>query len=99
MVELGMATALRKPTFLFRDDFRRAADSEEYPLSLMLFTRMPEHGWRDYYYTTLDEITVPNKALARLGTVFVEALSDPALGGQQKHASYTTRAMELTVGM
>ena len=32
MVELGMAVTLGKPTFLFRDDFRRAADSEQYPL-------------------------------------------------------------------
>ena len=31
MVELGMAIALGKPTFLFRDDFRRVTDSEEYP--------------------------------------------------------------------
>ena len=31
MVELGMAIALSKPTSLFRDDFRRATDSEEYP--------------------------------------------------------------------
>ena len=38
MVELGMAIALGKPTFLFRDDFRRVVDSEEYPLNLMLFT-------------------------------------------------------------
>ena len=44
MVELGMAIALGKPTFLFRDDFRRATDSEEYPLNLMLFTGMPR--WR-----------------------------------------------------
>ena len=65
MVELGMAIALGKPTFLFRDDFRRATDSEEYPLNLMLFTGMPEDGWRDYYYTSLDEITAPEKALAR----------------------------------
>ncbi len=34
MVELGMAIALGKPTSLFRDDFRRATDSEEYPLNL-----------------------------------------------------------------
>ena len=65
MVELGMAIALGKPTFLFRDDFRRATDSEEYSLNLMLFTGMPEHGWQDYYYTALDEITAPEKALAR----------------------------------
>ena len=65
MVELGMAIVLGKPTFLFRDDFRRATDSEEYPLNLMLFTGMPKHGWQDYYYTALDEITAPEKALAR----------------------------------
>ena len=38
MVELGMAIALGKPTFLFRDDFRRVVESEQYPLNLMLFT-------------------------------------------------------------
>ena len=64
MVELGMAIALGKPTFLFRDDFRRATDSEEYPLNLMLFTGMPQEGWLDYYYTSLQEITAPDKALA-----------------------------------
>jgi len=65
MIELGMAIALGKPTFLFRDDFRRATDSEEYPLNLMLFTGMPEQNWQDYYYTTVDEITDRAKALAR----------------------------------
>ena len=65
MIELGMAIALGKPTFLFRDDFRRATDSEEYPLNLMLFTGLPEHGWRDYYYTSVGEIADPDKALAR----------------------------------
>ena len=65
MIELGMAIALGKPTFLFRDDFRRATDSEEYPLNLMLFTGMPEQHWQDYYYTTVDEITDPGKALAQ----------------------------------
>ena len=65
MIELGMAIALGKPTFLFRDDFRRATDSEEYPLNLMLFTGMPERNWQDYYYTTVDGITDDAKALAR----------------------------------
>ena len=65
MIELGMAIALGKPTFLFRDDFRRATDSEEYPLNLMLFTGMPEQNWQDYYYTTVDEITDRAKALAQ----------------------------------
>ena len=65
MVELGIAIALGKPTFLFRDDFRRATDSEEYPLNLMLFTGMPRQGWRGYYYTSIEEIAAPDKALAR----------------------------------
>ncbi len=65
MVELGMAIALKKPTFLFRDDFRRATDSEHYPLNLMLFTGMPKKGWEDYYYKSVEEISSPGKALAR----------------------------------
>ena len=65
MIELGMAIALGKPAFLFRDDFRRATDSEQYPLNLMLFTGLPEEGWRDYYYTSVEEIISPEKALAR----------------------------------
>ena len=65
MVELGMAIALGKPTFLFRDDMRRATDSEEYPLNLMLFTGLPEEGWREYFYTSVEEIVSSEKALAR----------------------------------
>ena len=65
MVELGAAIALKKKTFLFRDDFRRCTDSEDYPLNLMLFTGLPEDGWRDYFYTSLAELTAPDKALAR----------------------------------
>ena len=65
MVELGMAIALGKPTFLFRDDFRRVVESKQYPLNLMLFTSLPEHGWEDYYYTSIQEIPFPDKSLAR----------------------------------
>ena len=65
MVELGIAMALGKPTFLFRDDFRRVTDSEEYPLNLMLFAGMPREGWQDYYYTSLAEIVAEERALAR----------------------------------
>ncbi len=65
MVELGMAIALQKPTFLFRDDFRRCTDSEEYPLNLMLFAGLPRDGWREYFYTSVEEIRAPDKALAR----------------------------------
>ena len=65
MVELGMAIARKKPTFLFRDDVRRVAEGDDYPLNLMLFTGLPEDGWQDSYYTSVEEITAPQKALAR----------------------------------
>lgn len=65
MVELGMAIALGKPTFLFRDDHRRATESEEYPLNLMLFTGLSQHSWRDSFYTSVEEIASPKKALWR----------------------------------
>ena len=65
MVELGAAIALKKKTFLFRDDFRKCTDSENYPLNLMLFTGLPEVGWENYYYTSVEEIKSPDKALVR----------------------------------
>ena len=64
MVELGAAIALGKPTFLFRDDFRRCTDSEQYPLNLMLFAGLPEQGWQDYVYTDLAELGDSRKAMA-----------------------------------
>ena len=63
MVELGIAIALGKPTFLFRDDFRRAADSDEYPLNLMVFTGLSRIGWERYYFKSIAEISSPDKAL------------------------------------
>ena len=63
MVELGVAIALGKPTFLFRDDFRKCSDSDEYPLNLMLFMGMPYDSWNDYYYQSLDDIDNKNKAI------------------------------------
>lgn len=63
MVELGMALALDKAIFLFRDDFRRCTDSEQYPLNLMLFAGLPETQWQDYYYTSVEEIGSSQKAL------------------------------------
>ena len=65
MIELGVAIALNKPIFLFRDDFRRCTDSEDYPLNLMLFAGLPAKDWKDYFFTSIDEITSPNKALVR----------------------------------
>ena len=63
MVELGVAIALGKPTFLFRDDFRKCTDSDEYPLNLMIFMGIPYPSWNDYYYRSLDEIENKNKAI------------------------------------
>tara|TARA_Y100001968_G_scaffold104788_1_gene94721 strand:+ start:1145 stop:1612 length:468 start_codon:yes stop_codon:yes gene_type:complete len=65
MVELGVAIALNKPVFLFRDDFRRCTDSEDYPLNLMLFAGLPAVGWENYFYTSLKEISNEEKALVR----------------------------------
>lgn len=64
-VELGIAMALSKPTFLFRDDYRGASDSKVYPLNLMLFAGLPRKGWRNYYYTHISQLTDPRKALAK----------------------------------
>ncbi len=63
MVELGIAIALQKAIFLFRDDFRRCTDSEQYPLNLMVFAGLPEADWQRYYYTSVAEISAPEKAL------------------------------------
>ena len=63
MVELGIAIALGKPTFLFRDDFRRCTDSDEYPLNLMIFLGIPSDSWNDYYYSSLGEIDCKKKAI------------------------------------
>lgn len=65
MVELGAAIVLNKKTFLFRDDFRRCTDCEDYPLNLMVFTGLPEAGWEDYYYTSIEEIASSDKALVK----------------------------------
>ncbi len=65
MVELGVAIALGKPIFLFRDDFRRCTDSEHYPLNLMLFAGLPEQDWQTHVHDSLMSIGDPSKALAR----------------------------------
>ena len=65
MVELGIAIGLRKPTFLYRDDFRTCTKTEDYPLNLMCFVGLPQDAWRDYFYASLAELADPKKALAR----------------------------------
>ena len=61
MVELGVAIALKKEIFLFRDDFRKCSDSDQYPLNLMLFVGLSKEGWSRNYFETLDDIQSPEK--------------------------------------
>ena len=49
MIELGIAIALKKQIFLFRDDFRNCSDNNEYPLNLMLFLGLPKDDWEKNY--------------------------------------------------
>ena len=61
MIELGIAIALKKDIFLFRDDFRSCADSNQYPLNLMLFTGLPRDNWEKYYFKSLQDIKSKDK--------------------------------------
>ena len=56
MIELGIAIALKKEIFLFRDDFRNCSDSNQYPLNLMLFIGLPKDNWQKYYFESLKDI-------------------------------------------
>ena len=56
MIELGIAIALKKKIFLFRDDFRNCSDSNQYPLNLMLFLGLPRKEWGKYYFESLQDI-------------------------------------------
>ena len=61
MIELGIAIALKKEIFLFRDDFRNCSDSDQYPLNLMLFLGLPRDDWGKYYLESLEDITNDKK--------------------------------------
>ena len=61
MFEIGIATALKKEIFLFRDDFRNCSDSDQYPLNLMLFVGLSRENWSKNYFETLEEINSPKK--------------------------------------
>ena len=65
MIELGLAIAFQKEIFLFRDDFRKCTDSDEYPLNLMLFLGLPKVNWEKSYFQSIDEISDPNKNLIK----------------------------------
>ena len=58
-----MAIALNKPTFLFRDDFRKCADSNTFSCNLMLYAGLPREGFEKYIYNSIDEIIDSEKAL------------------------------------
>ena len=61
MIELGIAIALKKEIFLFRDDFRNCSDSDQYPLNLMLFVGLNKESWTKNYFETLEDINNPKK--------------------------------------
>ena len=61
MVELGIAIALKKEIFLFRDDFRNCSDSDQYPLNLMLFVGLSKKNWLRNYFESLEDIVNPKK--------------------------------------
>ena len=61
MIELGIAIALKKKIFLFRDDFRKCSDSDQYPLNLMLFLGLPRRNWEKYYFECLQDIKSKKK--------------------------------------
>ena len=63
MIELGIAIALKKEIFLFRDDFRNCSDSDQYPLNLMLFLGLPKDDWEKYYFESLQDIKSNKKDL------------------------------------
>ena len=56
MIELGIAIALKKKIFLYRDDFRSCSDSNQYPLNLMLFLGLPKDNWEKYYFESIKDI-------------------------------------------
>ena len=58
---LGIAIALKKEIFLFRDDFRSCSDSNQYPLNLMLFVGLPKDSWSRNYFERLEDINNPEK--------------------------------------
>ena len=61
MVELGIAIALKKEIFLFRDDFRNCSDSNQYPLNLMLFVGLSREYWFANYFESLEDIKSSKK--------------------------------------
>ena len=56
MVEIGIASALKKEIFLFRDDFRNCSDTDQYPPNLKLFAGLSKENWSRNYFENLEYI-------------------------------------------
>jgi len=63
MIEVGMAIAWNKPVFYLNDDFRYRPTNTALPMNLMLFARMTPETWEQYYYTSIESLSDPSKAL------------------------------------
>ncbi len=63
MVEVGMAMAWGKPVFYLNDDFRHKPKCGQLPMNLMLFYHTSEDTWRQYYYTSVESMRDPERAL------------------------------------
>ena len=65
MIEVGMAMAWGKPVFYLNDDVRYRPRGDRLPMNLMLFYHTSANTWRQYYYTSVDEMRDPEKGLHR----------------------------------
>lgn len=63
MVEVGMAIALHKPVLYLNDDVRFRPNGRCLPMNLMLFCHARPNTWDRYYYTSIDGLRDPQKAL------------------------------------
>ena len=54
-VEVGYAAARGKKIFLFRDDFRRCTDSQDFPVNLMFLAGQP-HDWTKNFIKKFEDI-------------------------------------------
>lgn len=64
MVEVGMAFAGGKAVFLFRDDYRKCADTDDLPLNLMAFAGLPK-DWKGHWYGGVADLGDGKKELAQ----------------------------------
>lgn len=63
MIEVGMAMAWGKPVFYLNDDVRHRPKEGHLPMNPMLFCHTSSDTWRQYYYTSVDGLRDPQKAL------------------------------------